>query len=42
MYNGDSNVCRLVKEIIKQKAKETNTFYSDDGYKQGMPWIYYL
>lgn len=42
MYTGDSNVCRLVKDIISTKQTDTNTFYSDDGYKQGMPWIYYM
>ena len=42
LYRGDSNVCRLVKEIINKLPLNTNKYYSDDGYKQGMPWIYYM
>jgi len=44
MYDIGTSACRLVQEIIKTKTQQqlTNSFYDNDGNKQGMPWIYYM
>jgi len=44
LYNLQSSVCSLALDLVGSKTDQqlTNSFYPDDGYVQGMPWLYYL
>lgn len=43
MYNERTIVCSLFQNIVStQSSTLANTFYNDNGWKIGFPWLYYL
>ena len=44
LYDVESSPCRLLINIVKNSPENAlaNSFYAIDGYKAGMPWIFYL
>lgn len=42
MYNYVSVACKLYKQItVRSNLPQANSFYPDNGFKTGIPWIYY-
>lgn len=44
-YKYDSDVCKFYLELLQEAGREqtqiSKDFYFDDGFKEGLPWIYY-
>lgn len=43
LYSEATFPCKLFRKIQDEQQKESEqvTFYKDDGWKEGMPWLYY-
>lgn len=42
LYNGQTEVCKLFKMLVKSAGGVVNPADPDEGWKTGMPWLYYL
>ena len=43
LYNERTIACKLFKDLQKERTEASDqvTFYKDDGWKEGIPWLYY-
>lgn len=44
LYNTDTVACKLYKELVANIDPTSLAYpenYNDDGFKIGMPWLYY-
>ena len=45
LYNTDTVACKLYKDLVANITDPTSLAYpenyNDDGFKIGMPWLYY-
>ena len=42
LYNGQTEACKLFKSLVKEAGVAVNPADPDEGWKTGMPWLYYL
>lgn len=42
VYNGDTDVCKLYKLLLKGAGEAVNPADPDAGWKKGLPWLYYM
>jgi len=42
LYDEQTIVCELYKDTVDQaSAPRANSFYNDNGWKEGIPWLFY-
>ena len=41
-YNTNNNFCGDYLALVNAEKQLANTFYDNEGYKLGYPWLYYL
>lgn len=42
MYSESSAPCEALQNLANNTSAQQNDFYTDPGWKQGLPWLYYL
>ena len=41
-YNLQIEYCKVFNDLVRNENELANTFYDNDGYKKGLPWLYYM
>ena len=43
LYNEDTIACRLFRDLQRNEANPSvqEPFYDDEGWREGLPWLYY-